>query len=370
MIIFILLLIWIVITMVCGSLIFKYKNYIEKDVGNDASPAVSIIIPARNESDNLPILLKSIQKQKSVDTEVIIANDGSTDDTVEIARDYGTYVIDVPETDSPGKYFACFTGSQHAQKDLFMFMDADTFLINEYSLYDLCSQYIKHDNKGILSVQPFHQTREKHESLSAIFNLMTVTGINIFSAFKNKYHAGTVFGPILLTNRIDYEKTGGHMAAKGHIIEGSGIYDSYVSQSIPVFHYLGKNVVHFRMYNEGFQAMVNGWKKHISIGAMHTSGAIMALIMIWLSSSIVLPVHIIYTLIYDINLILLPVILYLIYSLQFYNLCKPVIDLRKTESIFYPVYQYFFFLVYTLSLYQIHIKKTVKWKDREIKYEK
>lgn len=370
MIIFSLLFIWIVITMVCGALIFKHKNYIDKNVGDDGIPSVSIIIPARNESDNLPILLKSIQKQKNVDTEIIIANDGSTDGTVEITKDFGARIVDVPKTDLPGKYFACFTGSRYAKKDLFMFMDADTFFTNEYSLYNLCSQYIKHDSKGILSIQPFHQTGEKHETLSAIFNLMTVTGINIFSVFKNKYHAGTVFGPILLTNRTDYEKTGGHMAAKGHIIEGSGIYDSCVSQNIPVFHYLGKDIVHFRMYSEGFQAMINGWKKHISIGAKHTSGVIMALIMIWLSSSIVLPVHIIYTLLYDMNLIILPILLYLICSFQFYNLCKPVIDIGKIESIFYPVYQYFFFFVYTLSLYQIHIKKTVKWKDREIKYEK
>lgn len=370
MIIFILLFIWIIITVICGSLIFKYKNYINRDIGNDAIPSVSIIIPARNESDNLPILLKSVQMQKNVDVEVIVANDGSTDGTVKITKDFDARVIDVPKTDSPGKYFACYSGSQHAKKDLFMFMDADTFFINEYSLYDLCSEYIKHDSKGILSVQPFHHTREKHESLSAIFNLMTVAGINIFSVFKNKYEAGTVFGPVLLTNRNDYEKTGGHMAAKGHIIEGSGIYDSYVSQNIPVFHYLGKNVVHFRMYSEGFRAMINGWKKHISIGSRHTSSAIMALIMIWLSSSIVLPIHLIYTLIYDIDLIFLPIILYLICSLQFYNLCKPVIGIGKIECIFYPVYQYFFFFVYTLSLYQIHIKKTVKWKDREIKYEK
>lgn len=370
MIIFILLFIWIVITMICGSLIFKYKYHIKKEVGNDVTASVSIIIPARNEADNLPILLKSIQQQKSVDTEVIVANDDSTDGTAEIARDYNARIIDVPKTDSPGKYFACYTGSQHAQEDLFLFMDADTFFINEYSLKDLCSQYIKHDSKGILSVQPFHQTREKHETLSAIFNLMTVTGINIFSAFKNKYHAGTVFGPLLLTNRSDYEKTGGHMAAKGHIIEGSGIYDSYVSQNLPVFHYLGKNYIHFRMYSDGFRSMTDGWKKHISIGARHTSKAIMGLIMTWLSSSIVFPVLLIYTLLYDINLILFPVLLYLICCMQFYNLCRPVIDITKIESIFHPLHQYFFFFVYTLSLYQINIKKAVKWKDREIKYEK
>lgn len=369
MIIFAVFTIWIIITLICGALIFKHKKFIE-DTGNGDVHAVSIIIPARNEADNLPVLLQSIRKQKGVDAEVIVADDRSTDQTAEVASHFGADVVSVPETELPGKYFACFTGSRHAGRPLLLFLDADTYLTDEHSLSRLCAQYARDGGRGALSVQPFHQTGTRHETLSAVFNLMTVAGINIFSVFKNKYQAGTFFGPVVLTSKKDYQETGGHMAAKGHIIEGEGLYKAYTAGNMVVTHYLGKGIVHLRMYSEGFQSMVDGWKKHISIGSEITAGPVMAAIMIWLSSGLIYPIFLAYTLIYEAAL--LPAVLsaYLLSSIQFHRLCRPLIDIPGPGSLFFPVYQYFFFFVYTLSLYQTRIRKTVKWKDREIKYEK
>lgn len=288
----------------------------------------------------------------------------------EVASHFGADVVSVPETELPGKYFACFTGSRHAGRPLLLFLDADTYFTDEHSLSRLCAQYVRDGGKGALSVQPFHQTGTRHETLSAVFNLMTVAGINIFSVFKNKYQAGTFFGPVVLTSKKDYQETGGHMAAKGYIIEGEGLYKAYTAGSMAVTHYLGKGTVHLRMYSGGFQSMVDGWKKHISLGSENTAGPVMAAIMIWLSSGLIYPIFLAYTLIYE--ALLLPAVLsaYFISSFQFHRLCRPLIDISGPGSLFFPVYQYFFFVVYTLSLYQIRIRKSVKWKDREIKYEK
>ncbi|CAM4195884.1 glycosyltransferase [Lacicoccus alkaliphilus] len=361
--------IWIIITLICGALIFKYKKLID-DAGGDEVHAVSIIIPARNEAGNLPVLLQSIRTQKGVDADVIVADDGSTDQTAEIAGHFGADVISVPETELPGKYFACFTGSRHAGHPLMLFLDADTHFTDDHSVSRLCAQYTRDGGRGALSVQPFHHTGKSHETLSAVFNLMTVAGINIFSVFKNKYQSGTLFGPVILTNKKDYEQAGGHMAAAGYIIEGEGLYRAYTAGDMPVSHYLGKRTVHFRMYSEGFQSMVDGWKKHISIGSENTAGPVMAAIMIWLSAGLIYPIFLLYTLIYEVFLLPAVVSAYLISSFQFHRLCRPLIDLSGFGSLFFPVYQYFFFFVYALSLYQIRIRKTVKWKDREMKHEK
>ncbi|MER2180972.1 MAG: glycosyltransferase, partial [Desemzia incerta] len=47
-------------------------------------PSLSIIIPARNEAENLPILLKTLQQQKFSPKEIIVSDDNSTDSTIEV----------------------------------------------------------------------------------------------------------------------------------------------------------------------------------------------------------------------------------------------------------------------------------------------
>ena len=44
-------------------------------------PAVSVIIPARNEEHNLPTLLRSLAAQSLKPREIIVVDDGSTDRT-------------------------------------------------------------------------------------------------------------------------------------------------------------------------------------------------------------------------------------------------------------------------------------------------
>ncbi len=45
----------------------------------------------------------------------------------------------------------------------------------------LINQYQLQGEKGLLSVQPYHITKRFYEGFSAIFNLMTVVGMNVFS---------------------------------------------------------------------------------------------------------------------------------------------------------------------------------------------
>ena len=55
-------------------------------------PTISIVIPTLNESEYLPKLLDSIKKQTFTDYEVIVADAGSKDGTVEAAEKEGALV--------------------------------------------------------------------------------------------------------------------------------------------------------------------------------------------------------------------------------------------------------------------------------------
>lgn len=84
---------------------------------------VSIIIPTLNEELYLPKVLRSIKKQRVKDLEVIVADAGSKDATVEIAKSFGCKVV---QGGMPGK--GRNAGAKAAKGDIFIFLDADALL--------------------------------------------------------------------------------------------------------------------------------------------------------------------------------------------------------------------------------------------------
>lgn len=83
---------------------------------------ISVVIPAKNEAENLGRLLSEIKKA-SLDAEIIVVNDGSADATEAICREAGVTVLSHPY--SMGNGAAIKTGARHASAPILVFMDAD-----------------------------------------------------------------------------------------------------------------------------------------------------------------------------------------------------------------------------------------------------
>lgn len=83
---------------------------------------LSIILPAKNESAALDILLPKLRQHAS-DAEIIVVNDGSSDNTVAICHKHEVKVISNPY--SKGNGAAVKTGARAAQGEILLFMDAD-----------------------------------------------------------------------------------------------------------------------------------------------------------------------------------------------------------------------------------------------------
>jgi len=83
---------------------------------------LSIVIPAKNESAGLSKLLPKL-KAGYPDAEILVIDDGSTDNTVNICKDAEVRVIPHPE--SKGNGAAIKTGARNAKGDIIVFMDAD-----------------------------------------------------------------------------------------------------------------------------------------------------------------------------------------------------------------------------------------------------
>lgn len=83
---------------------------------------ISIVLPAKNESAAIGQTIAQIQ-QLQLAHEIIVVNDGSTDDTVQVAEKAGAKVITHPY--SKGNGAAIKTGARSATGDIIVFMDAD-----------------------------------------------------------------------------------------------------------------------------------------------------------------------------------------------------------------------------------------------------
>jgi glycosyltransferase involved in cell wall biosynthesis len=83
---------------------------------------ISIVIPAKNEAQGLSNVLPDLV-QRHPEAEIIVVNDGSTDDTVKICEDAGVRVITHPY--SKGNGAAIKSGARAASGDYLVFMDGD-----------------------------------------------------------------------------------------------------------------------------------------------------------------------------------------------------------------------------------------------------
>lgn len=99
-----------------------------------SSPLVSVIIPAYNVEKYINTCLQSVLSQTYTNLEIIIINDGSTDDTLSIAEHYAKYDsrITIYSKKNGGLCSAKNYGLSHCTGEFIVFVDSDDYLEKDY----------------------------------------------------------------------------------------------------------------------------------------------------------------------------------------------------------------------------------------------
>ena len=90
---------------------------------------ISVIIPSYNSSQTLNECLTAVFNNKFENFEVIVVDDKSNDNSIEIAKNFNCKIIELKENKGPA--FARNTGANVASGDILLFTDSDVIIKND-----------------------------------------------------------------------------------------------------------------------------------------------------------------------------------------------------------------------------------------------
>ncbi len=186
------------------------------------APAVSILVPARNEEAVIGRCLQHLADQDYPNFEIIVLDDNSTDATRRHAEAIpGVRVVEGAPLPRgwTGKNWACHQLAGLASGDLLCFVDADTVL--EPGAVSAAAGLLADRGAGLVSLLP----RAEYSSVSGAVLLPMVTHA-LFGLFPivlvhrlRRSQISIAFGPFILVTSEAYRAAGGHAADPGNIVD-------------------------------------------------------------------------------------------------------------------------------------------------------
>jgi len=213
----------------------------------EALPMLSIIVPARNEAQNLRALLPSLRALEYPGRlEIIVVDDNSADETAVIAASFGARVICLPEPPPGwlGKPYALYRGALAAQGDWLLFTDADT--IHQPHGPARAVQYALDHNLDGVSLFLAQECRGVADRLA-----LTAAFAGMFTAWRPE--SAHLNGQYVLLRRQVYEESGGFTAVRHEALEDLALGRHLRQQNYRVQMMRGEQAAQVRMYHSRTQ---------------------------------------------------------------------------------------------------------------------
>jgi glycosyltransferase involved in cell wall biosynthesis len=206
----------------------NWRRYVPPpQAGSLYLPAISVLIPARDEQDGIAAAVESVLASTGIAFEVIVMDDGSTDRTADIVSAIAKKDVRVRLERTQtlpigwnGKQHACWALAHAANYELFCFVDADVRLKPE-CLARVAALLIR-GQRGLVSGFPRQMTETWLERLLLPLIHFVLLGFLPVERMRNttdpSFAAGC--GQFILVQRKDYFACGGHSEIKTTMHDG------------------------------------------------------------------------------------------------------------------------------------------------------
>lgn len=214
----------------CALFLANLRYFTEPPQPDPAAPLpkISVLIPARNEELSIAAAVDSVLRSTSVDLELIVLDDASTDRTAEIvsaraATDPRLRLATAPRLPAGwnGKQHACHLLSGLAQHDLLCFLDADVRLAPT-ALARMIA-LLRQTDSSLVSGFPQQETRTFLERLLLPLIHFILLGFLPLAIARRQPHSPGLAagcGQFLLARRDAYHASGGHAAIRATMHDG------------------------------------------------------------------------------------------------------------------------------------------------------
>ena len=189
-------------------------------------PAVSVLIPARNEEANIAEAIACVLANAGVELDVVVLDDGSTDQTPEILAaiaDPRLRVASAPALPAgwSGKQHACWHLARHARHPLMVFVDADVRLAPD-ALLRMAGHMQRHPEQDLASGFPRQVTVTWAEQLLLPLIHFLLLGYLPMAAMRRQSSPalGAGCGQLFIARREAYRRAGGHAAIQASLHDG------------------------------------------------------------------------------------------------------------------------------------------------------
>ncbi len=193
----------------------------------DSAPSLSVIIPARDEQDNIERCMRTLVDQDYPDLEIIVVDDRSEDRTPQILRrlqdehpkTFTVLVIEHLPDGWVGKCHAAHEGVAHSGGEWLCLIDADTCFASQRAI-SVAVAHALETGADCLSMLPRLQMPKVWERI--VYSACGSTMLTWFPPGRvNNPHSRCAYanGAFILMRRPAYEAIGGHEAVRDDLNE-------------------------------------------------------------------------------------------------------------------------------------------------------
>ena len=242
------------------------------DIAPVEGPLVSVVIPARNESDTIETVIRSILTSRYGALELLVVDDRSTDDTAAIVERLAAgnprvrLVRGEPLPDGwYGKPWACAQGARAGAGGLLLFTDADTR--HEPELLGRAVGALEHERADLVTVAPHQRCVTFWERL-VMPQVWLLLGLRYHPREVNRARRERdviANGQFILTTREAYDAVGTHAVVRHEVAEDLALAQAYLRHGRRIHFAFAERLMETRMY-QSLPQLVEGWSKNVYLG--------------------------------------------------------------------------------------------------------